>query len=458
MDLGLPTEIIINFDKTPMSDQSGKIIINVGGSSSVPAQAQSASPFAKLAQIPSKIEGSLQLIIKQAEQKIAILEMQLEAAVNAGVDAVVQAAKEATLAAEQAIMSTINQIKAMIKNIETLIDNIKSFFGSFPVSYNTNSLSKYKDVAEDWFKRITAAIKEYTTFVIVKIIQFLNSLIPESLEINILGLDIDLVKFFTDGTYFQQKKTEIAADINNFVQQLDAEFRSFSSYTTGKAVDFEKAAQAFMENLFAKCKEYIVNLFQAVIEALVKLINSCDPCMKIISALKIPTIVDPTVSELDIMIKVQLAKVGNCAPYIAQNITCPFTYSERLDALEDLKITLLDYVGVPEIYDIRRMYGLQSIDNPRLIFGDNVDEESIYQYYIDTMHNFVADWKFIRYQMFLQEVSSQIDKIADKIAGLSSVWNSIKLMFNSTPSDIFQIALPKQITIPIPSVPAVPTV
>ena len=464
--MGIPTEVIINFSKTAIPEEEGKYIINSGADSgSVPTKKDTASPFAKLAQMPALIKEKAEETLEKLNDQLKEVEAQIRGLKDNKEDendsSIQEKIKVALYAQLKSIKESIEQIKTIIKQVEDMIESIKDFFGSnFPVSYNSDDETKRKDPALDWEKRISAAIKEYSTFVMNKIMEIINAIIPTSLVVNIFGIELDLVKFFTDAEYNQAKKTEIGTKIDSLIELFPCFMRPFSeSCKESKEVDPEKATESFFENFYNKAKEMMINFFTAMVDALVNMINSCSPCMQIISAIQNPfSSPDLTLPQLDIMIEDILKKVGDCSNWDEEieGESCPYEYNNRLDALEALQIPLMNYLNVVEYWDVIKILGATDSTDARSMFGENISEETIYHRYIEIMHAFVADWKFFKYQAFLKSIISKIKQVASTI-GLGSTVDALESNSNMSFSDFIKIlGMPEKITIPLPATPALP--
>tara|TARA_Y100000004_G_scaffold166095_1_gene197536 strand:+ start:4611 stop:6095 length:1485 start_codon:yes stop_codon:yes gene_type:complete len=113
------------------------------------------------------------------------------------------------------------QIEKIIKDIEDFIDKFADILSPF----------WQKGTVRNWQKEINDAItellQEFQIFVPTKIAELISKLIPVKLEINVLGIDIDILKILTAEEQLKVK-TQIAAKVDKFFALIPDTFKGFN--------------------------------------------------------------------------------------------------------------------------------------------------------------------------------------------------------------------------------------
>ena len=129
----------------------------------------------------------------------------------------------------------INQISLLEMNgfekeaqqLRDLLESIKDLLGSFPISISDPVFPTLTIPEVEWERRITAIVQEYHLFVQVKIMEIVNTVLPISFSVPIMGLSIDVVKLFTDPNYKVTLKAQIAADVDTFYALIPDTYKTF---------------------------------------------------------------------------------------------------------------------------------------------------------------------------------------------------------------------------------------
>ena len=144
----------------------------------------------------------------------------------------------------------INQISQLeMKGLEKeaqqlrdLLESIEDLLGSFPISISDPVFPTLTVPEIEWERRITAMVQEYHLFVQVKIMEIVNSVLPISFSVPIMGLSIDVVKLFTDPNYKVTLKAQIAADIDTFYALIPDTYKTFDGTYGLEVNDFKAEA------------------------------------------------------------------------------------------------------------------------------------------------------------------------------------------------------------------------
>ena len=113
------------------------------------------------------------------------------------------------------------------QQLRDLLESIEDLLGSFPISISDPVFPTLTIPEVEWERRITAMVQEYHLFVQVKIMEIVNSVLPISFSVPIMGLSIDVVKLFTDPNYKVTLKAQIAADVDKYYALIPDTYKTF---------------------------------------------------------------------------------------------------------------------------------------------------------------------------------------------------------------------------------------
>ena len=172
-----------------------------------PTRAEITNSFNEIASIPSKLRGKMLEQKAEREKKIADLYLQLEnpdlteeeiSAIHKQIEAEEQWIKTKILGEVQ------EQIDDVEKDITDFVDTLES------------ALSPYWDKGKqnrDWQKEakdaFTELLADFHTYIPTKIAEIISKIVPISFKINILGLQIDVLKLITNPAYRKELKDQI---------------------------------------------------------------------------------------------------------------------------------------------------------------------------------------------------------------------------------------------------------
>ncbi len=128
------------------------------------------------------------------------------------------------------------------QQLRDLLESIEDLLGSFPISISDPVFPTLTVPEIEWERRITAMVQEYHLFVQVKIMEIVNSVLPISFSVPIMGLSIDVVKLFTDPNYKVTLKAQIAADIDTFYALIPDTYKTFDGTYGLEVNDFKAEA------------------------------------------------------------------------------------------------------------------------------------------------------------------------------------------------------------------------
>ena len=113
------------------------------------------------------------------------------------------------------------------QQLRDLLESIEDLLGSFPISISDPVFPTLTIPEVEWERRITAMVQEYHLFVQVKIMEIVDTVLPISFSVPIMGLSIDVVKLFTDPNYKVTLKAQIAADVDKYYALIPDTYKTF---------------------------------------------------------------------------------------------------------------------------------------------------------------------------------------------------------------------------------------
>jgi len=167
-------------------------------------------------------------------------------------------------------LATLPNIDESVRNqAQSILNNVERALGNFPMSITTPVFITL-DVPEiEWERRISAIVQEYHLYVQTKILEILSSLIPNiSFLIDLLGLKIDIVKFFADKNYIIRLKTQVRDNIDRFYRLMPDAFKLFDGSFGLESPDLK--VEAFWSYLMSLLNNAVLKLLHQTFGALIK--------------------------------------------------------------------------------------------------------------------------------------------------------------------------------------------
>ena len=115
------------------------------------------------------------------------------------------------------------------KKIMDILDKVEDALGNFPISLTKPIYGNLEIPELEWERRIEAMVQEYHMYVQVKFMEIINKILPISFSISVFGLDIDVVKLFSDPEYRATLKLQIANDLEKFEKFIPKQFRRYTN-------------------------------------------------------------------------------------------------------------------------------------------------------------------------------------------------------------------------------------
>lgn len=307
----------------------------------LPTKADITNLFNKLSQIPSKI-------------KLAIVQ-----------------------AGEEMAEDVREQLRATIKDIEELIEKIADLLSPY---WEKGTVRNWQKEAKDAWDEL---IQEYHIFIPVKMLEMIAKLIPVDFNVNILGIDINVLKIFT-----AEEQTRIKAQIIEKIPTLPAPYDKLFNGEFGVICD-EWRAKYTWQYIKNEIIQWCTNALWKAFGALIKKFK------KIWKALKLPSL--PDLLEFDV------------ESFIQGHIDSLRAKAEALkDKIENFSVT--GYI-VKELEKVE-IFGKKLID----IIGGKIDEtvlcgEELIADLMRQAKEWFAQWQKELLNQWIKKVKKFLDKI-----------------------------------------------
>lgn len=130
-------------------------------------------------------------------------------------------------------------------DIKEILEDLKPIFDPYDPKFEKIEIPEI-----EWEIRVRGLVGEYSTYVKSRLLKIVSDLTPISITANILGIEVDLIKFATDRTYLNTLFSEI--DVDSVYDLLPAEYQIYKDKFDSK--DFRK--EAIKNYLKEKVKEF----------------------------------------------------------------------------------------------------------------------------------------------------------------------------------------------------------
>ena len=245
---------------------------------SIPKVEDLLKPLLEIAQLPDKLDAKIALLKKEKEEEIVALNEKLK---NPDLTveertAILQEIKTAEDYIDSVLLGELSEDFNKIKeDIGKFFDNMQSILSPFwKTREGTDKLNLQKELED----ALTEVFSEFALFIPIKISELIQKLVPLSLTINILGLQIDIIKVVIAPDY----RTEIQDQIGgkNFVTQIiskrkrlaeiNKELMNAKNMTVEEIEALEKQKEQLEEEILAleeKRTKHIDKFFNLIPEA-----------------------------------------------------------------------------------------------------------------------------------------------------------------------------------------------
>lgn len=293
--------------------------------------------------------------------------------------------REAEFAASEEIrrqlLAKIDPLLAQIDKVVSIIEEIKGILGEFPIFPHLS----IPDI--EWERRITQLIQNFHGFVMAKIMELINAVLPINFVINVLGLAIDIVRVFTDSAYRAQLVQQVIDNISSLFGILPEIYKVYEGIKYG-IYSVEMQARAVWSYIMGQLQNGAMNLIYNALAGLIKKFKTIWdalhlPALISLVTLDVPGIIQGLISDL-------VEKVKN-APEALKNAI-------RREIIEKLKsITLAGF-------SLLQIIGGEIVD-----FVDSI--ETKIERFIEALRDFGEQWPMYLIKLWMNKVMAFLNAI-----------------------------------------------
>lgn len=413
---------------------SVSVSVPCGGDNFLPTRADIVNAFNELTQIPYKIESQLQSMKTDLELKAAAIQNDIEN---------FDPKEDLTALA----LEELEELFDIIEDIEQIIETVADILSPW---WKKGDIRNVQKEADDAWNEL---IQEYHIFVPVKMMEMISKLIPVEFTVNILGIDIDVLKILEEE---EQKRIikQIEDEVDKFYALVPKELR-FWDGEWGVICDQWKARLTW-QHIKAEIIKWTTNTLFALFEKLI------DVFKEIWDELGLPDLPIPLSFDVEAwidaalqVIKAQalakkdelLGEVANLEKQIedAKNfdpeaelegkvasIEKQIEVAKNFDAgaelqkqLDDIDVEGAVYALVVEELEKLQLFGISLLD---VIGGDIKETVKMAEKDIDNLIKGARDWAQNWQKNLLLEWVGLIKKFLDAI-GLGKILDIIFLTF-----------------------------
>lgn len=242
-----------------------------------PTKAQLMSCFGEIANLPAKLKAEIAKLKTQAttfdlEAELQKIKEDFSKEATELKQQLLSQAEQIKQQAEAELKEQVESILAEVEKIKAYLEKIEKLIDSFLASMSDPVYPDLRTRILEWERRITAMTQEYHLYIKTKILELIDSIIPVSFEINVLGLNVDIVKLFTDKDYQAQLKAQIKQDLEKFYAQVEEEYKSFTGYFGLDSSDIK--LEVVWSNLIAKLQKGALDLIWGLMGDLIDMFDS----------------------------------------------------------------------------------------------------------------------------------------------------------------------------------------
>ena len=143
-----------------------------------------------------------------------------------------------------------------IEEIKEILETIKPIFDPYDPKFKKLEIQEI-----EWEIRVQGLVDEFSTYVQSQLLKIVSDLVAIEITVDILGIEVDVIKFVTDRTYLTTLLDEIDLDIDNLYDLLPPEYKLYKDKFD--SLDFRK--KSIRDYFNEKVKEFQTgNFIQAL--------------------------------------------------------------------------------------------------------------------------------------------------------------------------------------------------
>ena len=399
--------------------------------STLPKKADFVNLFNQIAKIPTDLEMQINEYRTQIEAKVNDAEKKLKGLsleeIEKGID------KEI----DKAELQAIEELESKIEELEDIMEGIADLLSPY---WKKGQIRDWEKEAEDAFDEL---IQEYHIFIPVKIMEMISKIIPVEFTVDVLGVQIDVLKIFTEEEQ-NRIRQQIEDDIDKFYDMVKSEYQYYKS-EFGLLCD-EYKAKLTWQYIKSEIMDWVTNSLFKLFDKLIGKFK------EIWDALGLPDLPVPLSFDVAAWIRAQvdaakkkmareIQRIEDQAKQLQEDI-------ENFDAqkeIEKVKQQMVDEVmdlsiPLPSPFDI----------SLKEIMGGDIDNTVIsIEQEIDKLVTAARDWKTISMKELLFIWVKAIKKFLDAI-GLGKLLDLLTLTF----CDVLELlGVPTSFDIALPELP-----
>jgi len=120
-----------------------------------------------------------------------------------------------------------------IEELKKILEDLKPIFEPFDPKFKKLEIQEI-----EWEIRIQGLVDEFSTYVQSQLLKIVADLTSIEITVNILGIEVDVIKFVTDRTYLNTLFDDIDLDIDNLYELLPPEYKLYKDKFD--SLDFKK--------------------------------------------------------------------------------------------------------------------------------------------------------------------------------------------------------------------------
>lgn len=200
----------------------------------------------------------------------------------------------------------MNGFEKEAQQLRDLLESIEDLLGSFPISISDPVFPTLTVPEIEWERRITAMVQEYHLFVQVKIMEIVDSVLPISFSVPIMGLSIDVVKLFTDPNYKVTLKAQIAAEVDTFYALIPDTYKTFDGTYGLEVNDFK--AEAVWNYIMSQLNKGALGILHGAFAGLIDKFSSIWealglPALPVLTDINVEQLIKDKIESLEEQIK-----------------------------------------------------------------------------------------------------------------------------------------------------------
>ena len=399
--------------------------------STLPKKADFVNLFNQIAKIPTDLEMQVNQYRTQIESKVNDAEEKLNGLsleeIEKGID------KEIGKAQLQAI----EELESKIEELEDIMEGIADLLSPY---WKKGQIRDWEKEAEDAFDEL---IQEYHIFIPVKIMEMISKIIPVEFTVDVLGIQIDVLKIFTEEEQ-NRIRQQIEDDIDKFYDMVESEYQYYKS-EFGLLCD-EYKAKLTWQYIKSEIMDWVTNSLFKLFDKLIGMFKEIWdllglPDLPIPLSFDVASWIREAVDAAKKKMDREIQRIEDQAEQLQEDI-------ENFDAqkeIEKVKQQMVDEVmdlsiPLPSPFDI----------SLKEIMGGDIDKTVIsIEQEIDKLVTAARDWKTISMKELFNMWIKKIKKFLDAI-GLGKLLDFLTLTF----CDVLELlGVPTSFDVTLPELP-----